>query len=190
MTAPLGLVAVGHYLGVYPTEEGEQCCEVRLGSQIHVLDEDQAEVWFTPADDEHDPSVVESVLELGLLVVLTEGGEAELARTYRMLPLMVGLGPNADDPEEWDIGIPGRPSVTVDRLTYELWAVAGARRSLWQACESFADARRTAGEVDKRWTSPDEVLVELLFRLGELMGGGAACLDLALPGRSPRVWEG
>jgi hypothetical protein len=183
-------VSIGHYLGSFPTDDGGSCWEVRLGPQVLTLDAAQTAVWMTPEDAGHQPSVVASVRALGLLVTLTEGSEAEFARAYRLIPLMVGLGVNADDLDQRDIGIPGRPLVTVDRLTYELWAVAGARRSLWQACESFANVRRAAGDTDERRVAPDGVLAELLSRLGELTRGGAACLDLALPGQSPRGWEG
>ncbi len=189
MTVPLGLVSVGHYLGSFPAEHGGTCVEVRLGAGVFTLDEAQAAVWFAPDDAGHDPSVVESVRALGLSVVLAERGETAFARAYRLVPLMLGLGANADDDSRRDLGIPGRPLVTVDRLSYELWAVAGARRSLWQACESFADARSEADGASAGWASAHDVLVELLSRLGELTRAGAACLDLALPGQSPRRWE-
>lgn len=188
MTATPDVVPIGHFLGTFPEAGGGWCVEVRVGPQVHTLDPEQARVWAEPWA-KHPPAVVAELADRGLLAVLADGTVERFARDHRLVPLLAGLGAGAEGGYEYELGVPGRPLVTVDRVTYDLWTVAGARRCLWQACESYAHWRLAQAEPDPRWTTPAGVLAELVRRLDTMLLTGAACLDLAVPGASPLPWE-
>ncbi|GAA4698690.1 hypothetical protein [Phytohabitans rumicis] len=174
-TGPAGLVAVGHYLGAFPTHDGRWRHEIRRGPEVEELTEAEAGAWAGPGDPTHRPYTLDRLVDRGLLVPVSWDDGADFARGHRLLPLLYGLGPDPDAPDRCHIGTFGRPVVTVDRLGYDLWAEAAAHPSLWHACRRYA----TAGGPGPN--DPHAVLVALLERLDTLTAAGAACLDLAVP---------
>jgi hypothetical protein len=168
-TSVAGLVAIGHYLGLFPAEQDQWGHEVRRGPDIERLTEPEARAWAAPGDPSHQPSILDTLVDRGLLVPVS------WADATGLLPLLSGLGSDPDDPDRRRIGTFGRPIVTVDRLGYELWAEAGGQPSLWAACQRYA------GSTEPTLTDPYAVLLALLDRLDTLVSAGAACLDLAVP---------
>ncbi|MEO3927828.1 hypothetical protein ABGB07_28755 [Micromonosporaceae bacterium B7E4] len=174
-TSVAGLVAIGHYLGLFPVEQDQWGHEVRRGPDIERLTEPEARAWAAPGDPSHQPSILDTLVGRGLLVLVSWDDATGFARAHRLLPLLSGLGPDPDDPDRRRIGTFGRPIVSVDRLGYELWAEAGGQPSLWAACQRYA------GSTEPTLTDPYAVLLALLDRLDALISAGAACLDLAVP---------
>ncbi|MGX7674409.1 DUF6244 family protein [Plantactinospora sp. DSM 117369] len=175
-TPTAGLVAIGHYLGLFPAEEGQWHHEVRRGPDIERLTEPEARAWAAPGDPSHRPSILDTLVGRGLLVPVSWDDAIGFARAHRLLPLLSGLGPDPEKPDNCRIGAFGRPIVTVDRLGYELWVEAGGQPSLWDACRRFAVTATEPTLID-----PYAVLLALRDRLDTLTSAGAACLDLAVP---------
>ncbi len=170
------LFPVGHYTGVLPSAIGAPHHVVRVGTKQHRLTEDDFRAWMLahgPVEATADPWTWRRItaeasrlddtpehlegLEGRGLVLAVDADDPDLpevARAYRLDPLLIGLGDTAEQPGYHRIGIPEVGVVAVlDPDSYELWEWAATTPSLWATCELRAiaasddDPRKAAGRV-------------------------------------------
>ena len=184
---------------IFPIGHGVGARRVRRGVSFHDLSDAEFVVWTaahgTPealrdeqpwlrrhvveAAGVDDPAaVLDTLLEQGLLVEVDGDGAAGFARAHRVMPLMLGLGPVADDRSLFDIGFLGQPVLSVGHVVYDLWQWSPMDDTLWATCESAADVARRAGSTDPDYTDPDRLVTGFLDSLNALVCVHAACLDV------------
>lgn len=205
---PMPLVLpVGHYLGpVHPARDTPPSHHaVRIGwEQARLANQDQLDVWLlahgVPAQLDQQPWTRESLLRtadetgvgnpdaaladllgrrLVIEVALDEDSALTLARTYRLLPLLVGLGTGPGEPLDV-IGIPGLlMALRAEPRVFELWQWAHLWPDLWSACAAVAEA--SADSADAGLSADrldDDGLVSFGFGAAQtLIAHGAAYLD-------------
>ncbi|WP_432832789.1 hypothetical protein [Dactylosporangium sp. CA-092794] len=114
------------------------------------------------------PDLGDEFAQLSAAGVVVESGPdptVEFARRYRLCPLGLGLGADADRPDMFGIGFLGRPVVDVDRLLYDAWQfLCGA--------PSLLDGSRTV-------SLQDEPLSVVVRQAQALTAIGVAYLDVA-----------
>jgi len=209
------LLPVGHYVGIqYRIGAAGAPRQVRRGATFHDLTEEQFAVWAAAhgsADAiendvpwqrqsvERHPSVagldgaseiIEGFLAEGLLVEVTPSHDQAIvfARSHRVMPLMLGLGNRADEPDVFGIGFLTQPVIEVSHPIYDLWQWSAMDDSLWATCENAADVARRAGSTDRESLEPVRLLTGFLGSLHAILLANAACLDidfrLTWPGRA------
>ncbi|GAA5134560.1 hypothetical protein [Pseudonocardia adelaidensis] len=198
MTAEHSLLVfpVGHYVGERHPEEHHV---VRVGLTHQRLTADGFGVWVIAHGSEEIgkglwtleavfdlaeaaglsgvPDLVATMIESGLLVTVAADRDAacRFAATYRLNPMLVGLGNTDREPDCYQLGLPGLPVAVLDRTAYELWQWSRVAPSLWHTCMVREKVLAGLGE---RVAAAD--LVEgLLGDLRELLASGCAFLDLA-----------
>jgi hypothetical protein len=202
---------IGHYTGVLYRSVDPPAYHhtVMLGARVVQLSDPQFSVWLlargpqasargvawtrshvlveATAAGVADPArVLAGLVAEGLLVETIPDTEhsVEFAESYRLVPLMLGLGNTAEEPWQQGIGFFGRPALTVRSVHYSLWEWSHVDGDLWTGCHAHADTAIRAGITDPEQTVPERVLTDFLGALHPLLASGAACLDLA------RVREG
>lgn len=202
---------VGHYMG--PFHPGKDAPAkhhiVRVGWDTPKLpDEDHVDIWalahglparmdtrwtrraiIEAADDADMPNAgatLGSLADLGLIAEVSPGTEQarEFADSYRLQSLMIGLGPDPEDPLLDGIGILGMAALKVRRRVLEIWQWAHLFPTIWAACEGLA---WVAGEVDGTRpgeTDPDKVLEVMLDAIRTLISRNAVYLDVAITPRA------
>ena len=206
MMEPL-ILPVGRYTGEFHPEVGApvKYYSLSIGRLMVTMEDPQAfAVWAAahpPTDDPGrawtrtavldaasqfgvpDPErIVEGFLEDGLLVeVSPDDPDLEgFARAHRVLPLMVSLGNNPDDPLNYGIGLFGmEPVIRVSTLVHDVWQWSSVGDSLWEVCQVFAEAGARVDFVDAREHDPHHVLRQFFAALPMLLATSAACLDEA-----------
>jgi len=199
------LVPVGHLLGTFYSVAGSPVrrTTVQLGGALHDLDDDELTVWLLahglpdrPAEAWTEDAVAAAAVELalpeappvlrrlrdrGLVVPLrTVGPEAVgFARTYRVVPSMLGLGNSPESPGDYQIGLFGHPVLHLPDPLYDLWRWSPVDVHLWNACRGATDVARQAGRTDPDETVPELLLDVFLQALHLLLSTQAAHLDLA-----------
>ena len=163
------LFPIGHYMGErYP----EDLHFVRLGLEHQTMTEDEFGVWVLSHDANPQWTVgdvltqaarvnllnpeasVDRLLSVGALVTVTDS-EA-FARSYRLHPLLTGIGNTEEDPETFVVGLPGLEATKLTASGYELWQWSALAPTLWHTCEIRAKlADMSAGEA------AEEVLADL-----------------------------
>jgi hypothetical protein len=103
----------------------------------------------------------------------------EFAESYRLVPLMLGLGNTTEEPARHGIGFFGRTALTVRGPHYSVWEWSHLDGNLWAGCRAYADSAIQAGITDPEQTIPERVLTDFLGTLQALLASGAAYLDLA-----------
>ncbi|GAB3413906.1 hypothetical protein [Flindersiella endophytica] len=192
------LVPVGHDFGPRLVEEGPESGRyeflVRVGSRVRHLDSLSFAIWLLAHDSENGlperTAVVDATVRLGLdveqastamdelladglLAEIEPGSERGFAERHQLLPLMVGLGPDGNDPSLRTVGLLDIPVVQVSEPLFQLWLWAHLRPSLWQACVEAAGTHDGPDAVP-----PGRVLSEVVAALHPLLASRAAYLDV------------
>jgi hypothetical protein len=193
---------IGHYVG---ERHPERVQVVRVGVEHEPLTSDEFGVWvlahgapvggstaWTTDDllalaEETGPDDVGRHLgELagrGLLALVPDDGGREalaFAETYRVTPLLVGLGNTETDPDSYALGFPllDEPVAVVPAGSYELWQWGHIAPSI----RHTRDVRvKVAADLNEPLGAA-EVLDRLLADLRPLLVNSCAYLDLAGPG--------
>jgi hypothetical protein len=142
---------VGHGAGPHTAPESAQYV-VRVGRTAEQLSESEFGVWVlahrtadltellaacTDTGIDNAQQHVDELLGRGVLAKVED--VTGFALQYRLLPLFIGLGNHPDDPEQFEIGIPGlEPLATVGAKQYELWSWGWVAPSLSAYCEVLA----------------------------------------------------
>ena len=195
---PLQVYPIGQLIGVRAAEDE---FHVRVGAQLRQLPAGDFSIWAMahgPADHVPRPWTVDELAAqadaIGLpdapdrlvrlaetgLVALAAPGTASgpaLARRVRMVPLVLGLGNSAENPDAYSVGLPGRPLAVLSAAAYDLFEWATMETSLWRACEGAAATAARVGIEDPLASDPDAVLTALLADLHRLLTPNAVCLD-------------
>ncbi|MFG1922448.1 hypothetical protein [Cryptosporangium sp. NPDC048952] len=180
------LLPVGHSLGATTDPEtGAPAHRVRVGPDVVRLSEPQFAVWalvhgvpdrdavLSAAADLPDvDSVLKALVDDGLVAEVTPGTPTALsfAESYQLKPLMLGLGNRADDPETYEVGLPGQPVAQIGAVLFRLYQWGHLESDLWAAC------RATSVIAD---VEPGPLLDAVLEALPALLGPNAAYLDAA-----------
>jgi hypothetical protein len=199
------LVPIGHYVGaVYQDGERGVRRQVRRGATFHDLTDDQFAIWsaahgtqqavqagvaWQRRSVEEHPKVaglagagglIDEMLDIGLLAQVTPGRDQilEFARSYRLVPLMLGLGNSPDDPDMLDIGFLHQPVLSVSYPIYDLWQWSTVDDSMWATCENAADVAQRSGYTNPAYVDPSRLLTGLLRSLHALLVARAAYLDI------------
>lgn len=208
------LVPIGHYVGaVYQDGERGVRRQVRRGATFHDLTADQFAVWSAAhgtqeavqaglawqrrsveehpqvADVPGASGLIDEMLDLGLLAEVTPGREQvlEFARSYRLVPLMLGLGTSTDNPDLFDIGFLHQPVLSVSYPIYDLWQWSTVDDSVWATCESAADVAKRSGYTSPDYIDPTRLLVGMVRSLHALLVSRAAYLDIGFRLTWPEV---
>jgi hypothetical protein len=208
------LVPIGHYVGaVYHDGARGVRRQVRRGATFHDLTDDQFAIWSAAhgtqeavqakvawrrrSVEEHPQvaglaganALIDEMLDIGLLAEVTPGGDEvlEFARSYRLVPLMLGLGNSTDDADMFDIGFLHQPVLSVSYPIYDLWQWSTMDDSVWATCESAADVAERSGYTHPEYVDPSRLLTGLLRSLHALLVARAAYLDIGVRLNWPEV---
>jgi hypothetical protein len=199
------ILPVGHSLGVsWDLASGTAEHRVRRGTEVITMDAERFGLWAlahgVPQRQVDEVWTFDSVLDVademgladpepllaelladGLLVEVdqADGASAAFARRHRMVPLMLGLGNTAEDPDVFLIGLPGRPLVGVPAVAYDLYGWAHLDPDLWTACRSAAQINEGLRPDDPSATDPEQLVGALLGILHVLLGPNTIYLDVA-----------
>lgn len=189
----MNVFPIGHYVGErHP--DGVQV--VRVGLEHRTMTPDEFGVWVLAhgaggastwtevnlsvlAEQAALPDVPATIGRLtanGLLAGVTPEDQVAFAESYRLEPLLVGLGNSAEDPDTHALGLPGGPPVALlDGGSYELWQWSALAPSLWHTCEVRAKVGAGLGDP----TPAAELVGDVLDDLRPLLANSCAYLDLA-----------
>lgn len=195
------LVPIGHDLGALYSGGTERRHQVRAGLDLAELTGAEATVWLLAhgLDDQDRPtrqSVIRAAERLGqdpaeaalivdrlladrLLVAIDPDDEAtvEFAQQHQLVPLLLGLGPDPEEPSMQNIGVINQPLVQVSTAVYDVWCWAHLAPHLWAGCHDAAEVARMAGITTTEERDPREVLVGVLRSVHGLLSVRAAYLD-------------
>jgi hypothetical protein len=195
---PLQVYPIGQLIRVRAAEDE---FHVRVGAELRRLPSTDFSVWAMahgPADHvprpwtaaeladqaravglPDAPDRLVHLLETGLVALAAPGTESgrALAQRVRMVPLVLGLGNSAENPDAYSVGLPGRPLAVLSAAAYDLFEWATMETSLWRACEGAAATAARVGIEDPLASDPDAVLASLLSDLHRLLTPNAVCLD-------------
>lgn len=173
---------VGHYMG---ERHPEALHYIRIGLQHQTMTSDEFGVWVLSHQDSPQWSIesvlalaeqadlkdaqasAERLLSVGALVTVTD--PVEFVQSYRLEPLLIGLGNTEERPDTYAVGLPGQESAQLNAGSYELWQWAALAPSLWHTCEiraKLADA-----------PAPDQV-PDVLADLRPLLANSCGYLDV------------
>ncbi|HEX3816499.1 MAG TPA: hypothetical protein VHX59_26960 [Mycobacteriales bacterium] len=194
------ILPIGQQVGArFQTGQLVVAQQVRCGGKFHDLTERQAEVWQlahgVPEEiDGQTPwqrssveqrlagggAIIDELTGLGLLVEVTPGTAeaAEFARAHRLVPLMLGLGNSANDPDTFGIGFLSQPVLQVSHAIYDVWQWSTMDDSLWNTCENATDVARRAGSTDPEAIETERLLTGILGSLHALLASSAGYLDI------------
>ena len=196
-TGEAQLYAVGQQLGVRfdPVTGRSDGWEIRVGDDIVTLPADETlTVWLlchgrldadgsvrrTQADVlaesavsgiEEAPEILSALIELGAVarVLGDPASLADLARTHRVEPMMVGLGNAPEQPESFALGVPPADvHAVLSAEVMRVWLNTHLAPTLLQAVTDEAEV--SDGD-------PDAVLAETIDAISELLAVGAIYLD-------------
>jgi hypothetical protein len=174
---------IGHYMG---ERHPEGLHYVRLGLEHQTMTADEFGVWVLSHQDSPQWSLedvlalaakaslpsaessVERLLSVGLLA--TADDPAVFTRSYRLEPLLVGIGNTAEDPDTYLVGLPETEPARLGASGYELWQWSALAPTLWHTCEIRA---KVAGGV------PSDMAPALLTDLRPLLANSCGYLDKA-----------
>jgi hypothetical protein len=195
---PLQVYPIGQLIRVRAAEDE---FHVRVGAQLQRLSASDFSVWAMahgPADHVPRPwtaaeltaqagtvglpDAPERLARLehtGLVARAAPGTESglALARRVRMVPLVLGLGNSAANPDAYSVGLPGHPLAVLSAAAYDLFEWATMETSLWRACEGAAATAARVGIQDRLASDPEALLASLLGDLHRLLTPNAVCLD-------------
>jgi hypothetical protein len=195
---PLQVYPLGHLIRVRAAQDE---FHVRVGAELQRLPAADFSVWAMahgPADHVPRPWTVDELAdqadaiglpdaperlgrleETGLVALAAPGTDSglALARRVRMVPLVLGLGNSAENPDAYSVGLPGRPLAVLSAAAYDLFEWATMETSLWRACEGAAATAARVGIDDPLASDPEALLTALLEDLHRLLTPNAVCLD-------------
>jgi hypothetical protein len=197
------LIPVGHDLGVLHTGGGpeQRRQQVRVGAEVAELEDREYAVWLLAhgVDDRDRPTrgslveragrlglevgqvgeVVERFLRDGLLVAVDPDGDdaVEFARRHQLFPLLLGLGPDPDQPWMQNVGLLNQPVVQVSVAVYDVLLWAQLAPELWSGCQDAAQVALQAGVSAAEETEPRNVLSGVLGQAHGLLAVRAAYFD-------------
>ena len=195
---PLQVYPVGQLIRVRASEDE---FHVRVGAELQRLTSTDFSVWAMahgPADHvprpwtsaelaaqartvglADAPDRLTRLQEAGLVALAAPGTESgvALAQRVRMVPLVLGLGNSAENPDAYSVGLPGRPLAVLSAAAYDLFEWATMETSLWRACEGAAATAARVGIDDPLASDPESLLTSLLSDLHRLLTPNAVCLD-------------
>lgn len=197
------LVPVGHDLGVLYPEPGadQHRQQIRAGADVVELEDMDFAIWLLAhgVGDQDRPtraSVIESAQRLGLpvatiadavdrflvsglLVEVEPTGESAVlfAEQHQLVPLMLGLGPDQEQPWLQTIGLLNQPVAQVSSAMYDVWAWAHLAPQLWTGCHDAAEVARLVGSTEPEELDPHRVLAGLLGSVHALLCVRAAYFD-------------
>jgi hypothetical protein len=201
------VLPIGHYVGTsYRIGEPLTPRQVCRGGTVHDLTDDEFAVWVgahggveairdgvawqRPAVEEHAqaaglsnaPALVDQLLGTGLLVEVAPGSDeaTSFAESHRLVPVMLGLGNSADQPDMFGIGFFHQPVLQVSHAIYDLWQWSAMDDTLWATCQNAADVARRAGATDPDYVDPGRLLTGFLGSIHALLLANAAYLDVGL----------
>jgi len=204
-TQPL-IFAIGHYAGQLHDSVDPVAYHhtVMLGARALRLSDPQLAVWLltrgpTGQPQSHawtrrrvlakanatgipDPArVLAGLIAEGLVAETIPDTEhsVEFAESYRLVPLMLGLGNTAEEPWEHRLGFFDQPALAIAGVHCVLWEWSHLDGDLWTGCRTHADTAVQAGITDPEHTVPERILTDFLAILHAVLASGAACLDLA-----------
>jgi hypothetical protein len=196
--APLQVYPIGQLIRVRAAEDE---FHVRVGADLQRLSAADFSVWAMahgPADhvprpwtgDEladqartvglaDAPDRLARLFETGLVALAAAGTPSglALAQRVRMVPLVLGLGNSAANPDAYSVGLPGRPLAVLSAAAYDLFEWSTMETSLWRACQGAAATAARVGIEDPLASDPEAVLAALLADLHRLLTPNAVCLD-------------
>jgi len=128
--------------------------------------------WYARLARVDAPPLITELAGSGLLAgaPVTGPGAVGFARRHRAVPLMLGLGNTAGEPERFRLGFFGEDLIDVDAHTYDVWSWSAVEPDLWAACDASTDP--DAGNA--AW-----ILGGFLRDLHRLLSVNAVHLDLA-----------
>lgn len=174
---------VGHYMG---ERHPENLHFVRVGLEHQTMTEDEFGVWVLSHHESPRWSVenvlaaaaeaalpgaaaaVDRLLSVGLLAMATD--PVAFAQSYRLNPLLTGIGNTEEDPDTYAVGLPGQEPAMLDASSYELWQWSALAPTLWHTCE----IRAKVGDI-----STTDAVVEVLADLHSLLVNNCGYLDRA-----------
>ena len=195
---PLQVYPIGQLIRVRAAEDE---FHVRVGAELQRLTSTDFSVWAMahgPADHVPRPWTSAELVaqartvgladavdrlarlaETGLVAFAAPGAESgiALAQRVRMVPLVLGLGNSADNPDAYSVGLPGRPLAVLSAAAYDLFEWATMETSLWRACQGAAATAARVGIEDPQASDPEALLASLLEDLHRLLTPNAVCLD-------------
>jgi hypothetical protein len=202
ITADALLLPVGHDLGVLYAEPGTDVRrqQVRVGVEVVELEDRDFAVWLMAhgTNSEDRPTrrslmtsagklgltddvdrAIERFLTDGLLFEVDPDGESALsfAAEHQLIPLLHGLGPDAEQPWMQNIGLLNQPVVQVSGALYDVWAWAQLAPELWTGCQDAAMVARQVGVTSAEETEPRQVLSGVLAQVHGLLCVRAAYFD-------------
>ncbi|WP_328333223.1 hypothetical protein OHA70_16015 [Kribbella sp. NBC_00382] len=202
MTAEPLLLPIGHDLGARYADGGAgHHQQVRAGIEVAELTRTEFTVWLLAhgIDDQDRPTrasvvrtaerfgldpdvagkIVDQLLTDRLLAALDPDGDAaiEFAQRHQLVPLLIGLGPDPDQPWLQNIGLLNQPLVQVSTAVYDVWSWAHLAPQLWAGCHDAAEVARNAGIESVEETQPRAVLAGILREVHGLLSSRAAYLD-------------
>jgi len=185
------LLPVGHSLGAtVDPSSGVLAHRVRVGPDVVRLSESQFTLWaLTHGASDQDAllrtaaglpdaaGLLAGLVDDGLVAAVEPGTPAapEFAESHQLKPLMLGLGNLPDDPDTYQIGLPGQPVAAVGAVLYRLYQWGHLETDLWAAC------RATAAVSGAEFADPYALLDSVLTAASTLLRPNAACLDTAAP---------
>jgi hypothetical protein len=176
---------IGHYLG---ERHPESLHYVRVGLEHQTMTTDEFGVWVLAHQESPQWTVdkvvtlaaranlpdaaasAERLLSVGLLVNVSD--QESFARSYRLDPLLVGLGNTEENPDTYAVGLPGHEPASLAAGPYELWQWSALAPTLWHT----AEVRAKVSEVVR---PPTALLPELLADVRPLLANSCGYLDLA-----------
>jgi hypothetical protein len=194
---------VGHDLGVLYPEPGsdQRRQQIRAGADVVELEDMDFAIWLLAhgVDDQDRPTrtslvasaqrlglpaatiddAVDRFLVSGLLVEVQPAGDSAVlfAEQHQLVPLMLGLGPDQEQPWLQTIGLLNQPVAQVSSAMYDVWAWAHLAPQLWTGCHDAAEVARRAGATDPAELDPRRVLAGLLGSVHALLCVRAAYFD-------------
>jgi hypothetical protein len=196
------LLPIGHDLGALYAEGGSaRRQQVRAGIDVAELTDAEFTVWLLAhgIDDKDRPTsdsvlraaerfgmdradtarIVERLLTDRLLAAVAPDADDAVgfAEQHQLVPLLLGLGADPDQPWLQNIGLLNQPVVQVSTAVYDVWSWAHLAPQLWAGCHDAAEVARTAGITTTEETDPRQVLASLLKAVHGLLCVRAAYLD-------------
>jgi hypothetical protein len=195
------LLPIGHDLGARYAEGTGRRQQVRAGIDVAELTDAEFTVWLLAhgLDDQDRPTrtsvvraaerfgldatdttpIVERLLTDRLLVAIEPDSETaiDFAQRHQLVPLLLGLGPDPEQPWMQNIGLLNQPVVQVSSAVYDVWSWAHLSPQLWAGCHDAAEVARTVGVTANDETEPRAVLAGILQAAHGLLCVRAAYFD-------------
>lgn len=209
---PMVIVPAGLNLGPWyryatPPDRTPEYWEVRLGTELEKLTEEEFQVWgrafLDPRRHERleinrdtlrldvlvatkgainpDP-IINRMLARGLLVEYDTDGPWEQAfQRVAVYPIAEGMGNTPDEPERYHIGHNGVSLVKVTPLVMGLWAYSAFKQSLWHSCTTMEQDHREdlAAGMDLEPLTAEIAAHAIGVCIPMLVASGCALLDAA-----------